>query len=164
MKRRQMILPLLALALILTTAIPPALAYFTATTSAKGGYTVHLETTTSIDEGFKDWTKSVSVANTKGEPVFIRARAYAGSAFSLTYSGSGWENRGDGWYYYTSPIAAGGATSPLNVTIGNIPRATEASGFNVAVVYESTPVLYNASGGTYADWTMTLDTGTEQGG
>ena len=36
--------------------------------------------------------------------------------------------------------------------------------FNVIVVYESTPVLYNADGSAYADWSFTLDNGTSEGG
>lgn len=163
MKLKKAILPLLALVLVMSLTIPPALAYFTDTTRAKGGYTIRQSATTSIDESFKNWTKSITITNTEGEPVFVRARAFAGETFTLTYSGRNWEKRDDGWYYYSGQLAAGQSAKVLKITISNIPDATENASFNVAVVYESTPVQYDADGKAYADWDMILDRGGEQG-
>ena len=154
------ILCFIALALVLMVGITPALAYFTTRVSANGGYTIDLTSTTSIDEEFSDWEKRITVTNTKGEPVFVRARAYAGSAITLVYSGEGWKAGEDGWYYYDSALSEGQSTeTPLCVQIQNIPEAADKASFNVAVVYESTPVQYKADGTAYADWTMTLDIG-----
>ncbi|MBQ9249363.1 MAG: hypothetical protein IJ179_11470 [Oscillospiraceae bacterium] len=158
MNKKKLCLVLLAVILVMSSWITPALAYFTTYTRAKGGYTVQLKTTTNIDESFEDWTKSLTVTNTEGAAVYIRARAYAGSTYTLKYSGSGWTyNADDGWWYYGPAVAAGESAAVLNVKITDIPEATEVGSFNVAVVYESTPVQYNADGSSYADWDMVLD-------
>ena len=45
--------------------------------------------------------------------------------------------------------------------IENVPEdITDPTGFNVVVVYESTPVRYDEAGNPYADWSMTLDSGS----
>ena len=157
MKKKQSILVLLALVMILGAWITPALAYFTTYARAKGGYTVSLETHTEIDESYSDWKKTITVRNTEGKPVYVRARAFAGSDFTLSYSGENWHDGGDGWWYYDAPLAEGESSAALTAAIGNIPEADEGVTFNVAVVYESTPVQYKADGTAYADWTMTLD-------
>ena len=164
MNKKKLILPLLAVILVLTATIQPALAYFTTYTRAKGGYTIHQGSTTTIDEEFDDWTKHLVITNKEGKPVFVRARAFAGEAFTLEYSGGGWSDGGDGWWYYNAPLAAGESTAgALDIRINNVPQATAEAGFNVAVVYESTPVLYKPDGSAYADWSMILDRGGEQG-
>ena len=159
MNKKKLCLVLLAVILIVSAWITPALAYFTAYTRARGGYTVQLKTTTEIDESFKDWTKSLTITNTEGKEIYVRARAFAGSEYKLTYSSSGnrWRDGGDGWWYYGAALAEGESAAVLNVKISDIPAATETSSFNVAVVYESTPVQYKADGSSYADWSMTRD-------
>ena len=163
MNLKKVFLTLLALVLVLSLTIPSTLAYFTDTTRAKGGYTIRQSATTSIDESFNNWTKTLTITNNEGAPVFIRARAFAGQTYTLTYSGRNWEKRDDGWYYYSGQLAAGESADILKVTISDIPAATENASFNVAVVYESTPVQYDADGKAYADWDMILDRGGEQG-
>lgn len=162
MKMKKVILPLLVLVLlafvVLSPQLPSVMAYFTANTRVKGGYTIHQGATTSIDESFSNWTKHVTITNQKGVPVYVRARAY--SAFELQYKGAGWQGREDGWYYYQSPVEEGKTTGALDVKIEKRPVAEEETSFNVVVVYESTPVQYDASGNPYADWEM--DLGTEE--
>lgn len=163
MKQRRIVLAILAFVLVLGASIAPAMAYFTTYTQARGGFTVHLQTTTGIDERFEDWTKYVTITNTEGKPVFVRARAFAGSTYELTYGGDGWTAGADGWYTYDAPLAEGQSTAELTVHIGNLPEATENAQIGVAVVYESTPVLYKEDGTAYADWTMTLEKGGNAG-
>ena len=51
-------------------------------------------------------------------------------------------------------------TEELTVTIKNVPEDVEpGTDFNVVVIYESTPVLYDSDGNPYADWTAKVDTG-----
>ena len=164
MKKGKIIVSIVVLALIAAATIQPVLAYFTANTRAGGGYTIHQQSKTTIQEEFADWTKQITIENQEGEPVYVRAKAFAGSAYTLTYSGEGWMEGEDGWYYYSAPLAEGESTgSALNVKIGNVPKAEADAGFNVAVVYESTPVQYETDGRSYADWNMILDEGGEQG-
>ena len=161
---KKRVLSLLALALILIMNIPGVLAYFTGHDEADGTVPMHLGTTTRIKEEYKDWVKHVTILNEEGKPVYIRARAYVGQTYELSVSGSGWTDGGDGWWYYGEPVEAGKTTSALDVEILNIPEEdvdpTKTS-FNVAVVYESTPVYYGEDGTAKpADWSQKLDVHT----
>ena len=158
MKRKQKLLALLALVLVLSACLHPALAYFTTRVQAKGGYTIHMGSTTTIEEDFKDWMKTVVISNKAGsKPVFIRAQAYAASQSQPVTSGTGWTGPdAQGWYYYGPTLPGGGSTEPLYVKINNVPAAEEELQFNVVVVYESTPVQYDETGKPYPDWTMKI--------
>ena len=129
MNKRKWLLALLALVMILTAAIQPAMAYFTTYTRAKGGYTVYRDATTTIDEQYEDWVKYVTITSVDGEPVFVRARAYTGSEVLKVYIDE-------------VPI------NPENDL-----------GFDVAVVYESTVALYKPDGSAYAKFDEVLDQG-----
>ena len=62
----------------------------------------------------------------------------------------------DDYYYYENVVAAGTATpDELVVTIDTMGSEQD---FNVIVVQESTPVLYDESGAPYADWDVIMDT------
>lgn len=159
MKKKNACLAALAVVLVLTASIGSAMAYFTAYTTAAGGYTINLGSKTTIEETFSDWTKHVVISNAeKSEPVFVRARAFGGSAFTITGSGSGWRDGGDGFWYYEEPLAGGSSTAELTFSIEGVPEnALVGDSFNIVVVYESTPALYHEDGSVYADWTMILD-------
>ncbi|MCI8465709.1 MAG: hypothetical protein HFI63_07615 [Lachnospiraceae bacterium] len=169
MKKKSNLLAVLALAVILSAGIGKAWAYFTTYAEAAGGYTIELGDRTEIQEEFGEWTKRVSVSNneTSGQSVYIRAKAFSGNAYELTYEDESgkWTPGDGGYYYYSDPVKAGEATGELLVHIGNIPQnANEGDRFHVAVVYESTPVRYDADGNPYADWNEVLDTGATEGG
>lgn len=157
---------LLAVALVLGGSIGSALAYFTTYARASGGYTIHLGARTEIEEQVSNWTKHVTITVEDGsEPVFVRVKAFAGSQYTLTYSdeNGSWTPGADGYYYYAEPVSGGGSTGELLIQIGNVPEK-DVDSFHVAVVYETTPALYDGSGTPYGDWTVTLDSGTTEGG
>lgn len=167
MKRRNILLAALAMTLVLSMSIGPAFAYFTTSTSANGSFAIDVKSTTDITEQFDSWTKHVAVTNDEGsEPVYVRARAFADSDHALTYSGTGWTAGTDGWYYYSAILEGGQSTGELLVAIGGIPENPEdGDNFNVVVVYEATPVRYNADGSAQAaDWTVRVNAADEQGG
>ena len=159
----------------LSATVGTTLAYFTTYASAKGSIEISLEEQTTIKEDFDSWVKHLTIANngTDSRPVFVRAKAFAGEEYTLTYSGSGWSQGADGYYYYgTAPTgdlaeAKGGTilmpgkeTSQLDVTISDVPAgAKPGDNFNVVIVYETTPVLYDESGEPYANWNNILDNG-----
>ncbi len=178
MRKRTLILTALVFALILTSTIQPAIAYFTTYVRARGGYTVSIGDTTKIRERYSDWTKHVVISNEEGsEPVFIRARVLYSGKYGVSVSGEGWTERNDdGYYYYGSSATAltivegGKETTALDVTITGVPvvptennetdaeveeafkRLKDGEGFSVTVIYESTPVRYQEDGTAYADW------------
>lgn len=147
----------LAGALILAAGLGRANAYFTTYAEARGGVTVRLGSRTELIEEVSDWTKRVSVtSDSDSQPVYIRARAFCGSAYHLKYSDSSnlWRDGGDGYYYYQEILRGGETTSELNIEIENAPETAAAGdSFQVVVVYESTPVCYDEDGNPYEDWT-----------
>lgn len=167
MKRKNILLAALAVSLTLSAGAGSAWAYFTTYTDAAGGYTLELGDKTTVSENFSSWTKQVSITSREdSQPVYVRARAFCGSEYTLVYSGSEkWSPNSDGYYYYSDILNAGESTEILDVKIENIPEDVKnGDNFNVVVIYETTPVRYREDGTPYADWSAKLNTGTVKGG
>ena len=169
MKRTSKILFLLAAVLVLGSAVGgSAWAYFTTYASAKGGYTIALGERTEIQEEFSNWTKHVTITSeADSQSVYVRVKAFCGSSYQLVYSdGTGkWTPGDDGWYYYSDIVPGGGSTDTLDIRIENVPAdVKDPASFNVAGVYETTPVQYQADGTPYADWNLKLQTSSVEGG
>lgn len=181
MKKKNVILTAvsaLAAGMALTATVGSAWAYFTTYTSASGGYVLELEHEAEIVETYSEHTKHLSVSNEGAGPVYVRARAFSGSQYGLTYSGDGWQAGGDGYYYYNAIVpgtstAEDGTvttsrTSQLDITIRFPEDAEEGDDCNVVVIYESLPVQYDENGNALApqaaDWTAQVVTGRTEGG
>lgn len=169
MKKKNIVLMLLAVGMLLTTGIGHSWAYFTTYTRAQGGYSIHLGDRTEVQEDFSAWTKHVSITNSAdSQPVYIRARAFCGSSYELVYSSESGKwiyNNEDGYYYYQEIVRGGESTDELLVKITNVPEEiTDPASFHVVVVYESTPVRYDEAGNPGADWNVILDSGSSEGG
>lgn len=186
MKMNKKILAAMAIVLPLTIGTGSALAYFTANTSASAHYPVAVGTDTEIDEEFDAMTKHVSISNAPNSgPVYVRARAFADSQHTLTYSAgtaaegqAAWIDGGDGYWYYNGVLEPGKSTSKLDVKIDTNEDVTEKENFNVIVVYERTPAVVDPGTGSYkgpkdADWSAALrqetsfptqGTGSNEGG
>lgn len=163
----------LTLTAAMAAGVGTTFAYFTTHAEAVGGHTINLGDYTEITETFTDRTKHVVIRNQATDagqsiPVFIRVKAFSGSSNPLTYSEpdglSNWTPAADGYYYYTLPVAPGEETTQLDVKVTFPENAAAGDSFNVVVVYESTPVLYDANGEPYADWSNILDNGNLTGG
>ena len=167
MKRKTTYLAALSLALVISTSLGTAWSYFTTNDSASGGFRLNLGSETRITETFDSWTKHVTVTNDADsqQSVYVRARAFAGMQYTLTGSGAGWRDGGDGYFYYDGTeedhgiLDPGKKTAPLDIVIDGVPspepsvgREFDPDSFNVAVVYESTPVQYDENGKPYPDW------------
>lgn len=156
-----------ALLLAGSMTVGSAMAYFTTYATASGGAEVSLDfTQTEPGEEVVDWTKRITVQNTGSVDCFVRVKLFAGKKYldGLDISGEGWE-RGEGdYFYYDKVVPAGESASLLSAKIDNMESEED---FNVIVVQESTPVLYDENGEPYADWDVVLDTvqeSYEQGG
>lgn len=173
MKKRNRFINILlisfAVIVVASAGIGEAWAYFTTYATAQGGYTIHLGYETEIEESYMAGVKSVVISNEVGsEPVYIRVKAFSGEKYPLTYSSDSdsWRfMEADGYWYYDEIVYGGDETAALNVKI-EMPEkpAEDELEFNVVVIYESTPVRYEADGTPYADWDATLDTGKWEGG
>lgn len=168
MNKKKICFALLAVAAVQLCEVRNANAYFTTYVTAKGGYEVSWRHQEEIHEEVKDFKKYVSISSKEDSiPVYVRARAFAGSTYSLTYSGDGWEyNETDGYYYYKEPLKGGETTSVLLVSIDQIPiNPQDGENFNVIVIYESLPVQYDEDGNMIApkdaDWTQTITSSQE---
>lgn len=153
MKRNTILLGALALVLVLCVSIGTAYAYFTTYAAAQGGYVIRAGV--DFEESFYDWTKRVVITSRENTmPVYVRARAYAGTTLTLQISGESWTQAGDWWYYTprnndgtVKPLNGGESTTELDIKILNIPTDVEGGdSFNVAVVYEYAPVRYDEAG------------------
>ena len=174
MKRKNLVLSIFALLLIACAVLNPAVAYFTDNTNATGVIPINFQYQTEIHEDFKDWLKTVQIENVKNptgdpevesDPIWVRVKAFSGETYPLVENKEGnasWVLK-DGWWEYQQPLAAGELTGPITFEITNIPDKDAEdhmfTSFNVAVVYESTLVRYNADGTPKApDWSIILDT------
>lgn len=155
---KKILLAVLTAAVALTPAVGSSSAYFTTYTGAAGGRILQVGSQPDMEEEFSGWVKTVTITNSEGsQPVYVRARAFSGSSYSLNYqdeTGS-WTPGNDGFYYYSEIVEGGGAAAPLKVAISGIPEGE--GSFNVAVIYESTPVQYHEDGTPYADWSIKLE-------
>ena len=161
MKRKSIVLAAAAAVLALAVSLPLAWGYFSTYTEAKGGVRLqNRRVETDIKEEVKEWVKHVTITNSQdGGPVYVRARAFAGGGYELTYlsEDGSWRDGGDGFYYYNGILGPGEETPELQVKINNIPEdAVEGQEFEVVVVYETTPVRYDQAGNAYADWSQQL--------
>lgn len=168
MKVKTLLPALFAVCLICMSNVHNANAFFTTYVTAKGGYEVYYMRDTKLDEKYNDWNKYVTVTNKEGSiPVYVRVKAFAGSLYTLSYSGEGWVySEKDGYYYYEQPLNGGQTTKALRVLIDNIPVKPEAGdNFNVVVIYETIPIQYAADNTLIApdaaDWSKTLTSTTE---
>lgn len=166
--------------MVLYTAVGDAWAYFTTYTSASGGYAIDLGSQTQIEEDYSDHTKHLVVSNDGTRPVYVRARAFSGSRYTLSYSSEDgrWQAGTDGYYYYSEPLpgvteaedgsVVSAETSELLVRIAFPEDAEEGEECNVVVIYESVPVQYDTDGNALApqaaDWTAELISGGMEGG
>lgn len=167
--RKRKIVPILAasaltVGMVLASNAGNAWSYFTTNTNAAGGHTLSLaEEETTVDEefNFEDWIKNVTVTNTAGEDVYVRARVFSGAQYAnlLTTEGeAGWGTvQPDGYYYYNDIVEAGASTSRLKVMVKGVATDANVDSFNIVVVYETTPVQYDDAGEPYADWSLVLE-------
>ncbi len=155
-----------ALALTGTLAVGSAMAYFTTYSTAAGGVTMNMGfTETEPKEKVDENGKHVTIQNTGKYDCFVRVKAFA--PIDLTYNtpDGGWSKGEDDYWYYDEVLSAGETTGQeLNITY-QFPEGDEKpEEFNIVVVEECTPVLYDEAGNPYADWNHVItedDTVTE---
>lgn len=152
-----------ALALVGAAGADEAMAYFTTNVTAAGGHPVTLGYETDIEEDVSDMTKHIVITNTGETDCYVRVKVFGGSQFEIAFTaGSGWSQEADGYWYYSEILPAGGETSELLAKIQVPEDYTDT--FNIVVVQECTPVLYNEDGTPRpADWERTVSTTTDIG-
>lgn len=149
-----------ALCMAGTLKLEQTLAYFTTYVSAGGSQTVHLGTMSAIHEEVSNMTKHVSITNTSQlNDCFVRVKVFYGKDLDISFqdkseNGSLWTySKQDGYWYYKPVLPAGESTGILDVKIGDLPEDFDKDSFNIVVIQECTPVIYDEAGNPTADWT-----------
>lgn len=158
----------LALLVLLAGRAETAEAYFTTYAEAEGGRPIVLGPRTEIREQYEDWVKHITVDNVGDAACYVRVKVFAGSQVPVTVRGEGWTQDAaspETWYYGEAVPAGGSTERELRVEIGPVPEPVE--GFNVVVLEECAPVLYDGAGNALPAasaevWAQSFE--TEEGG
>jgi len=152
-----------ALGMTAALTMEGASAYFTTYVSAGGSQVVRLGSTTEIHEDVSQMTKRISIENASAEnDCFVRVKVFYGGDLEVVYSDAenNWQEGEGGYWYYQPILPAAQMTTGLDVKI-NVPEGYDKDGFNVVVIQECTPVVYDEEGNPTADWT-TVYSGYEE--
>ena len=133
--------------------------YFTSYTKARGGFPIKLSDDSKIQETLKGWNKILTVTNRqKHQAVYVRARAFSGVTHPVSYEGENWFEGEDGYWYFgkgkSQILNSGKTTTPLTVSVTPPQNENGGDSFQVIVVYETVPVLYDKEGIPIEDWTQ----------
>lgn len=157
MKKYRNVIAMSAAALAMTAAlsIQSSMAYFTTYVSAGGGGEVSLKVQTKIHEDVTNMTKHVTIENVEDNDCFVRVRAFYSGLVDIEYKnvegGNDWYDGEDGYWYYRPVLRAKSTSSALDVRI-IVPEEFDKDTFNVVVVQECTPVIYDDDGNPGAEW------------
>lgn len=143
MKRKSLLITIVACMLVAAVSIGGTLAWMTADDQVENSFTIGYVNIEVQEEGWTDGeSKAIApngtvdkepyVANTGANPCLIRAQ-YSISDSALTphleilgLPGEGWVDGGDGWYYYLTVVGAGGKTAtPLFTDVKLLDTYTE---------------------------------------
>ncbi len=158
--KRKAALFVCALTAVAAANVNTASAYFTARTEARGGYDVEAKEVKVIpDEQVSDLQKTITVKNTGEADCWARVKVLSGSLFDITYgAGAGWsEGTADDYWYYDKVLKSGESATAITASIsikGEVDKDEFMSEFNVVVITECTPVLYDENGQQYANWEL----------
>ncbi len=157
MKKKNIILTILAIVMVLGLTLQGAMAYFTTYVSAAGGMPIHLGHRTTIEEKVDNLKKTVTISITQGpDEVYVRAKAFYPTnlpGMSVSYSngdpkdGGTWSDGGDGWWYYDITLnsetrkTARDLIVDITYTIPEGVKIEKGDNFNVIVVYEATAAV-----------------------
>ena len=157
--KKPLIMATAALALTGTLAVGSAMAYFTTYTTAGGGVTMNMGFTETIPNETVDKDgKHVTITNTGDYDCFVRVTAFAPMKLTYTTPNGGWKAKDDGYWYYEGVLPAGETTPELNISYTFPSGDDKPEEFNIVVIQECTPVLYDKDGNPYADWNHVITT------
>ena len=161
-ERNKKVLAMSAAALGMTAAltIESSLAYFTTYVSAGGSLTVNLGAETTIHEDVSNMTKHISIRNiSQTNDCFVRVKVFYGGELAVDFndeSGNWYLGEDDYWYYRPILPASPDPDNPSLTTILDakiiVPEGFDMDSFNVVVIQECTPVIYDENGNPPADW------------
>lgn len=154
-----MVMSAAALGMTAALSLSGASAYFTTYVSAGGSQIVHMGSQTEIHEDVSNMTKHISITNTSAiNDCYVRVKLFYSGQLDITFtdkseSGDLWTySEADGYWYYGPILPAGASTEILDAKIGGLTEEFDKDSFNVVVIQECTPVIYDEAGRPTADW------------
>ena len=147
-RQRKPVTLLVSLLLLLGIAIGSTVAYLATRTAEKKNTFTPSKVSSQVTENFNGTTKSnVAVTNTGNIDAYLRATVNItwrkdqntadqtvtakvpkeGDDYTITYSGTGWAQGTDGYWYYLTPVAPGESTGKL------MPGAKVPTGYQLSV-------------------------------
>lgn len=156
--KKNLIMASAALALTGTLTVGSAMAYFTTYSTASGGVKMNMGFTQTVpNEEVDEDGKHVTISNTGDYDCFVRVKAFAPVDLSYQAPNGGWSSGEDDYWYYDKVLSAGETTpEELNISYSFPSGEDKPEDFNVIVVEECTPVLYDQDGNPYADWNQVI--------
>ena len=156
MNKKNICLTVAALMAVVSLSVGSAMAYFSTYVVSKGTQEIELDfSETKIDEKISPNVKAITVENVGTTECYVRVCVLAGSAhngkWAVDLTDSSWRAGSDGYYYYNvggseKMLTPGEKTSELKINISKFEE------FNVIVMQENSPVLYDENGEAYSDW------------
>lgn len=158
MNRKYICLTAVALLAVISISVGSAMAYFSTYVVSKGSQKVELDfSRTEIKETVEPGLKKITVRNAGKTECFVRVRVISGAEHKDKWSvdlknSSTWKDGNDGFYYYfvdgsEKLLKPDDVTSVLKIAIKDFTKE-----FNVVVIQENTPALYDENGAAYSDW------------
>ena len=120
-----------------------------------------IETEIEEEVDLVDPRKEIKLKNTGSNECFVRLKVLTGNILKENMQctepgGEGkWTPGEDDYYYFSDVLQPDESTTQLNVSF--VFPKEEMEQFNVIIVQECTPVLYDAEGMPYADWNNKAD-------
>ena len=158
MNKKLLCLAMAAFVLTAAVSVKNAMAYFTTYVVASGEESLNLGfAKTELEETINGTDKAVTVANTVDASCYVRVRILTISDEKITDLvkvsepdfADNWKEISEGYYEYKSVLGSKSETSVLNVMVT---PTSETEDFDVIVIQETAPVLYDENGNTYAGW------------
>lgn len=128
---------------------------------------VSLGAQTTIHEDVSQMTKHITIRNTSQiSDCFVRVKVFCAGEFTVDFTDVRGEEEGeknkywyegaDGYWYYR-PVLPASTTEKPSLTTAldakiNVPEGFDRDNFNVVVIQECTPVVYDEDGNASADW------------
>ena len=153
-RQRKPVTLLVSLLLLLGIAIGSTVAFLATRTAAKKNTFTPSKVSSQVTENFDGTTKSnVAVKNTGDVDAYLRATVNItwredqntadqtvtakvpkeGDDYTITYSGTGWAQGTDGYWYYLTPVAPGASTGNLIESCTQLPGAEVPEGYHLSV-------------------------------
>ena len=162
---KKLLIGISTFALVCGASVGGALAYFTATDTAKGGITLNIKPGTSIEETAEGANKLIFITNTgdgdattEDATVYVRVWVSYGGDQTVNVGGTNWSKGSDGYYYYSQPLAPGASTETLKAEV-SVENEELNHEFSIVVAQECCAVNFEgANGPDYQGWLLTAKT------